>query len=85
MIRYRKFWRKLKASGLKQSDLISAGISHSTLQRIRNSQYIHTGAVDLLCTLLKCGPDDLMDIMEVPGDDICQAISIAEEKKNQSY
>ncbi len=66
MIVYDKFWEYLKKTGITQYKLITAGISHSTLTRLKRNQPVTTETLDKLCKLLNCR---LEDIAEFKNDD----------------
>ena len=54
MIVYDRLWIYLKKSGVTQYRLISDGISHSTLTRLKRNQPVTTETLDKLCNILNC-------------------------------
>lgn len=62
MIIYKNVLKQLKDAGyntnrLRQEKLISEG----TIQRIREGKTITTETIDVICTLLKCQPGDILE------------------------
>lgn len=65
MIVFDKLWRKINEDGVSQYKLISLGISHSTLTRLKKNQAITTETLNKLCKILNC---DISDIAEYRPD-----------------
>ncbi len=61
MILYDKLWDYLQKSGVTQYRLISEGISHSTLTRLKRNQAVTTETLDKLCTILNCKLEDIVE------------------------
>ena len=61
MIIYDKLWVYLQKSGVTQYRLISEGISHSTLTRLKRNQAVTTETLDKLCTILNCKLEDIVE------------------------
>lgn len=60
---YKDILGKLKSVGLSQNTLRDTGlISQSTITRIRQNQSITLDSIDVLCQLLHCTPNDLIEI-----------------------
>ena len=60
---YKDILGKLKSAGLSQNTLRDTGlISQSTITRIRQNQSITLDSIDVLCQLLHCTPNDLIEI-----------------------
>ena len=60
---YKDILGKLKSVGLSQNTLRDTGlISQSTITRIRQNQSITLVSIDVLCQLLHCTPNDLIEI-----------------------
>ncbi len=64
MIIYDRLWEYLKKSGVSQYRLISSGISHSTLTRLKRNQPVTTETLDKLCTILNCKLEDIAEYKE---------------------
>lgn len=61
MIIYKDILNKLKDSGYNTTKIRKENIlPQSTLQRLRENKPISTETIDVLCTLLKCQPGDLL-------------------------
>ena len=62
MILYTPFWKTLKSKNITQYRLINEfGISAGQLSRMRKNQYISTHTVDVLCEILECEVQDIME------------------------
>ena len=61
MIVYDRLWIYLKKSGVTQYRLISDGISHSTLTRLKRNQPVTTETLDKLCNILNCKLEDIAE------------------------
>ena len=60
---YKDILGKLKSVGLSQNTLRDTGlISQSMITRIRQNQSITLDSIDVLCQLLHCTPNDLIEI-----------------------
>jgi len=64
MIVYDKLWALLKEKNISQYRLNNAGISHSTLTRLKRNQVVNTETIDKLCTMLSCRVEDIMEYVE---------------------
>ena len=62
-ISYKGAFEKMREKGVTtykiRKEII---ISQSTLQKLREGKYISTEAVERLCLLLDCTPNDIMEI-----------------------
>ena len=62
-VSYKKLWKLLIDRDMKKKDLLaSAGISQSSLSKMRRNENINTDILVKVCTALKC---DIGDIMEI--------------------
>ena len=61
MIIYDKLWEYLKKSGITQYRLVSEGISHSTLTRLKRNQPVTTETLAKLCSILGCRLEDIAE------------------------
>ncbi len=64
MIIYDKLWEYLKKSGITQYRLVSEGISHSTLTRLKRNQPVTTETLAKLCAILSCKLEDIAEYKE---------------------
>ena len=63
MVVYKNVLEKLKEAGVNTNSMRKANIlSESTLTRIRNNQPINTDSIDIICQLLHCTPNDIIEI-----------------------
>ena len=62
MIKYDRFWETLKEKGISQYNLVKDyNISKSLLQRLRNNEGISTHSLDMLCSILDCRIEDIIE------------------------
>ena len=64
MIVYNRLWNTMALKGVTQYKLITNGISHSTLSRLKKNQTVNTDTLDKLCIILKCNIDDIVEYIE---------------------
>ena len=77
MIKYDRFWETLKEKGISQYNLVTDyNISKSLLQRLRNNEGISTHSLDMLCSILDCRIEDIVEFVK---DNDCQNKSQKEE------
>ena len=61
MISFEPFWNTLRSKELSTYILINQyGISSSTITRLRHNQPISTVTLNDLCTILRCGVNDIL-------------------------
>ena len=61
MISFEPFWNTLRSKELSTYILINQyGISSSTINRLRHNQPIITVTLNDLCTILRCGVNDIL-------------------------
>lgn len=62
MINFDKLWGKVKQKGVSQYKLINDyGISRGQLDRIKKNQNITTNTLDVLCNILDCQIEDIVE------------------------
>ena len=61
MIIYDKLWEYLKKSGITQYRLVTEGISHATLTRLKRNQPVTTETLAKLCSILGCRLEDIAE------------------------
>lgn len=77
-IRYKDILPKLKAIGVSTYWLRKARIlTPSTVTRIRENRPISTQAIDIICNLLHCQPNDIMEIEYDRLPEECSNMDIA--------
>lgn len=60
MISYAPLWETMKKQGVTTYTLqVKAGISSSTIRRMKAGQSVSTNSLDALCTLLNCPLEDV--------------------------
>lgn len=65
MIKYDRFWKTLKEKGISQYNLVTDyNISKSLLQRLRNNEGISTHSLDMLCSILDCRIEDIIEFVK---------------------
>ena len=80
MISYAPFYRTLKTKKVSQYELISFGISPSTLNNIKHNRDISTVTINKLCIILNCKPNDVLDCPRTNEE-----IKILKKKKKVTY
>lgn len=62
MIVYNRLWKTMKKRGVSQYTLIKKyGFSPGQLTRIKRNNNINTHTVDMLCSILNCHVEDIME------------------------
>ncbi len=61
MITYDRLWKFMKENNVSQYRLVTSGISHSTLTRLKRNQSVSVDTIDKLCGILGCRVDDIME------------------------
>lgn len=61
MIIYDRLWNTMALKGITQYRLITNGISHSTLSRLKKNQPVNTDTLDKLCGILECNIEDILE------------------------
>ena len=65
MIKYERFWKTLKEKGISQYNLVTDyNISKSLRQRLRNNEGISTHSLDMLCSILDCRIEDIIEFIK---------------------
>lgn len=68
MISYEPLWRTMQLRGATTYTLqVKGGISSSTIRRLKAGDSVSTHTLDLLCQLLDCTLDDIVEY--VPEED----------------
>lgn len=62
MILYNQLWETMKRKGITQYRLIKYyGISAGQINRLKKNSYVSTHTIDVLCTILNCSVEDIME------------------------
>lgn len=62
MIVYNRLWETMKRKKISQYYLIHTyGFSRGQLSRLKNNMYISTHTIDILCCLLDCPVEDILE------------------------
>ena len=62
MILYNQLWETMKRKGITQYRLIKYyGISAGQINRLKRNSYVSTHTIDVLCTILNCSVEDIME------------------------
>ena len=68
MISYAPLWETMKKQGVTTYTLqVKAGISSSTIRRMKAGQSVSTNSLDVLCTLLNCPLEDI--VIHLPDEE----------------
>ena len=69
-VSYKKLWKLLIDKNLKKKDLESlAGVSHYTINKLNKGENVTTDILGKICKALGCNVDDIMEFVEVDGND----------------
>lgn len=63
MVSFKPLWKTLKAKRITQYQLIEMGIDRRTMNWLRQNKNVTVLTIDKLCTLLKCTPNDVLEIL----------------------
>ncbi|MCI8763924.1 MAG: helix-turn-helix transcriptional regulator [Lachnospiraceae bacterium] len=62
MILYDRLWETMKAKGISQYRLIKYyGFSAGQIGRLKKNAYVSTHTIDVLCTILNCSVEDIIE------------------------
>ncbi len=65
MITYAPLWETMKRKNVSQYALIKQyNVSPGQLTRLRNDSYVSTHTIEVLCSILKCRVEDIMEYRE---------------------
>ena len=69
-VSYKKLWKLLIDKDLKKKDLETlAGVSHYTINKLNKGENVTTDILGKICKALNCNVDDIMEFVEVDGND----------------
>lgn len=62
MVTYDRLWETIKTKGISQYRLIKYyGFSAGQIGRLKKNAYVSTHTIDVLCTILNCRVEDIME------------------------
>lgn len=62
MVVYDRLWETMKTKGISQYRLMKYyGISAGQIGRLKKNSYVSTHTIDVLCTILNCRVEDVME------------------------
>lgn len=61
MISYDRLWAYMEEHQVSQYKLVTSGISHSSLTRLKKNQSVSIDTIDKLCNILDCEVEDIME------------------------
>lgn len=65
LVSYKKLWKLLIDKDLRQKDLARlAGVSTSTITKMKNNENVTTGVLMKICQALHCRVEDIMEFVE---------------------
>lgn len=64
MISYKKLWSYIEKHNISQYKLVKEGISHSTLERLKNGEAVRIDTIDKLCKILDCKIEDIIEYVK---------------------
>ena len=70
MVKYDRLWETMKRKNVSQYRLINHyKISAGQLGRLRKNRYVSTHTLEMLCEILECGVEDVMEIVFDPSEE----------------
>ena len=63
MVSYDRLWETMKRSNISQYRLIKYyGVSVGQIGRLKKNMYVSTHTIDMLCNILRCNVEDVMEV-----------------------
>ncbi len=63
MVSYDRLWETMKKSNISQYRLIKYyGVSAGQIGRLKKNMYVSTHTIDMLCNILRCNVEDVMEV-----------------------
>ena len=70
MVKYDRLWETMKRKNISQYRLINHyKISAGQLGRLRKNRYVSTHTLEMLCEILECGVEDVIEIVFDPSEE----------------
>ncbi len=68
MVVYDRLWETMKQKGISQYRLIKYfKFSAAQINRLRTNSYVSTHTIDILCSILNCRVEDIMEFQNDPS------------------
>ena len=68
MVRYTRLWETMKQKNISQYRLIKHyGLSTGQISRLKKNMYVSTHTIEVLCTILNCPVEDVMEVVPDEG------------------
>lgn len=65
MVSYERLWRTMKEKEISQYKLIKMyGVSCGQIGRLKKNMYVSTHTIEMLCRILDCSVEDVMEVGE---------------------
>ncbi len=61
MISYEPLFHTLVKKGMKQTDLLKAGLSSTIIAKFKKNQHVNTATLDKICQYLNCTFNDIIE------------------------
>ena len=69
-VKYDRLWETMKRKNVSQYRLINHyKISAGQLGRLRKNRYVSTHTLEMLCEILECGVEDVIEIVFDPSEE----------------
>ena len=69
MVTYDRLWETMKKKNITQYRLIKYyGISAGQIGRLKKNMYVSSHTLDVLCNILRCPIEDIMEVQMDPID-----------------
>ena len=69
MVSYDRLWETMKRSNISQYRLIKYyGVSAGQIGRLKKNMYVSTHTIDMLCNILQCNVEDVMEVKLDPDN-----------------
>lgn len=87
MIVYDRLWETMKKKKISKYHLIRyCNVSAGQLSRLKKNCYVSTHTINMLCNLLKCGIEDIMEFLpdsaEEPSSENADSLSAADPEES---
>lgn len=70
MVKYDRLWETMKRKNVSQYRLINHyKISAGQLGRLRKNRYVSTHTLEMLCRILECSVEDVIEIVFDPSEE----------------
>ncbi len=69
MVNYDRLWETMKKANVSQYRLIKYyGVSAGQIGRLKKNMYVSTHTIDMLCNILQCNVEDVMEVKLDPDN-----------------